>query len=233
MDSEAPEDGCIRYVLSHTGGATADDAAPMIVAIHGLGDDPRKFRALLDDLDVKARIVYPRAIDDWEGDMEGWSWFPVRARDPDVKALSTGMRRASDALAKAIPALTERYDTQGKPIVTGFSQGGMLSYALAVEHGDLLSRAFPISGMLPPPMVPQTDTDVPVAPMVALHGDADAAVAIEAAREAVAGLDGAGADVTLVEYPEVGHAITPQMRIELHVRLIRAAKDEAGAEAGE
>lgn len=232
QESQAPEDGCVHYVLSHTGGASERDAAPLIIAIHGLGDDPRRFRSLLDDLDVKARVVYPRAIDDWEGDQEGWSWFPVRARDPDVEALSTGMRRASDALGKAIPALTERYETQGKAIVTGFSQGGMLSYALAVEHGALLSNAFPISGMLPAPMVPEGAGDKTVPPIVGLHGDADKAVAIDAAREAVAGLDKAGLEVSLVEYPGVGHAITPEMRIELHVRLIRAAKAQAEAAPG-
>ena len=44
----------------------------------------------------------------------------------------------------------------GKVVVTGFSQGGMLSYALALHHPELIEYALPISGMLPEVLWPTT-----------------------------------------------------------------------------
>ena len=197
------------------------DALPMIVAIHGLGDEPRNFAGLLAGLPVQARVILPRAIDDHE---VGWSWFPVRARDPDVEALAKGIVRAADAVDAGVRRLEVSRPTLGKPIVTGFSQGGMLTFALAVRHPDHYAAAMPVGGWLPPPLWPEALGDAAPPPIVALHGDADPAVKIQPTRDAVAKLDELGANAALHEYPGIGHMIPPDMRTELHQLLVDAVK---------
>lgn len=204
----------VHYFERVTGGAAADAELPMIVAIHGLGDNPRDFAHLFDGFDQPARVIFPRALDAHE---PGWSWFPIRARDPDVEALAAGIEKAADTLAPAIAALAKDRPTVGKPIVTGFSQGGMLTFTLAVHHGELFSAAFPVGGWFPPPLMDDADKTAPAdaPPMVAFHGDQDRAVKYLPTAECVAALQEANYSVELKTYEGVGHAIPPAMRAEL------------------
>lgn len=227
-EPEFAQAGDLYYVERVVGGASASDPLPMIVAIHGLGDDPRNFAGLLEGLDRPARIILPRAIDAWDGG--GWSWFPVRARDEDPERLTRGIEKAADVIAGGIGELQSQRPTVGKPIVTGFSQGGMLTFALAVHHGELFSAAFPVGGHLPPPSWPATIEDASShPPIVALHGDADPAVKLEPTQQAVERLRELGLDANIHVYPEVGHAIPPPMRAELH-QLLRDALAKQTAE---
>jgi phospholipase/carboxylesterase len=207
----------IQYFELITGDAERDATLPMIVAIHGLGDTPENFANLFASFDRPARVILPRAIDAHEDG--GWSWFPFRARDPDVEALAKSIAAASDQLAPAIAELSEDRPTRGKPIVTGFSQGGMLTFMLAVEHPELLDHAIVISGWLPPPRWPKGKPPADTPTIVALHGDVDKAVAFEPTRAAIDHLNSKGWSAELHRYPDVGHAIPPPMRDELFTLL--------------
>jgi phospholipase/carboxylesterase len=212
---ELPRVGEIHYLELVTAGADPESPLPMIIALHGLGDSPQGFRALLEGFDRPARVILPRALDAHD---EGWSWFPIRARDRDVEALARGIDHAADVLAPAIAELTLQRPTIGKPIVTGFSQGGMLSFALAVEHGELFAAALPIGGWLPEPLWPVV-ANPSAAPILAFHGDADAAVRYEPTKLCVEQLQGLGYRVELRTYVGVGHMITPDMHLDLMASL--------------
>lgn len=193
------------------------DRLPMLVLIHGLGDRPEDFKHLIDDLPATARVIVPRGLD--PVDEDGRSWFPIRARSTDVAGLSQGIAAAADRLAALLTEL-QRTRPTSRRVVTGFSQGGMLSFALAVYHPKLLDLAVPVGGWLPPPLWPST---VPASPpkIVALHGEADVAVKFEPTRDAVGHLENLGWPVALKHYPEVGHAIPPVVRRELYLQLQR------------
>ena len=219
---DEPQAGKIHYVEVVLGDAKADDALPMIVAIHGLGDDPRNFGHLFDEFTEDARLILPRGLDQTPGG--GWSWFPFRARDPDVEALSRGIASASDELAAAITVLVRDRKTVGKPIVTGFSQGGMLSFALAVRHPELVAFALPVGGWLPPPLVPTTPAGKDAPPVRAFHGTDDPAVKFEPTRVGVEALKKLGWDVELHAYEGVGHVITPEIHRDLDDALVDALR---------
>jgi phospholipase/carboxylesterase len=219
----AGEAAGIHYVELITGGAERDATLPMIIAMHGLGDTPDNFANVFAGFDRPARVILPRALDAHEEG--GWSWFPIRARDPDVDALAEGIAAAADALAPAIAKLREDRPTRGKPIVTGFSQGGMLTFMLAVEHADLLGHAIAIGGWLPPPRWPKGKPPASAPTIVALHGDLDKAVAFGPTRDAVEHLKAQGWAAELHGYPNVGHSIPPPMHDELF-SLLRGYLDE-------
>src|SRR5690606_5562323 len=93
-----PQAGRLQYYERILGAAGPSDPLPMIVAIHGLGDDPENFSHLFDTFPEPARLIAPRApLPAEEG---GWSWFPLRARDPDVEGLSRGIQQSADLLAE-------------------------------------------------------------------------------------------------------------------------------------
>lgn len=208
-----PKAGDVHYVELVLGGAAADATLPMVVAIHGLGDDPRNFGHLFESFSSPVRLILPRGLDPREAG--GYSWFPLRARDPDVAGLSQGIAQAADQLAVAIDTLARTRPTAGKPIVTGFSQGGMLSFAIAVRHPESISLALPIGGWLPPPLWPTVAAGAKAPHIVAFHGTDDGAVKFEPTERAVDELRKHGWPVELHAYPGVGHVITPEIHRDL------------------
>ncbi len=202
-----------------TANADPESPLPMIVAIHGLGDDPVHFAEIMAQLDVPARVLLPRGLD---AHNEGWSWFPIRARDNDVEGLAAGIAHAAEVIWAGIRELQTLRPTKGRPIVTGFSQGGMLSTAIAVRHGDGIAAAYPVGGWLPPPLWPASQDGAPKPagpPIVEFHGDADKAVIYGPTKEAIEHLQAVGLDATLLTYPGVGHQITPEIHAELMQRI--------------
>lgn len=213
--------GELQYLELVTGGAKLDDRLPMIVAVHGLGDNPANFAHLFDTYGERIRVILPRGID---ASGDGWSWFPFRARDPDTTALAQSIAEASDKLAASITAVAAAKNTAGKPILTGFSQGGMLSFAVAVRHPDTISVALPIGGWLPPPLWPTAKAAKGTPRIVAFHGTDDAAVKYEPTREAVAALTKQGFSAELITYGGIGHVITPEMQRDVFDRIVDAAR---------
>lgn len=209
-----PIAGELHYVERILGGAKPEDTLPMIIAIHGLGDDPDNFAHLFDAYGGKARLILPQGVDATEDG--GWSWFPIRARTNDVDALASGIEASADKLAVSIAALRESRPTLGAPIVTGFSQGGMLAFTLAVHHPGQVGFAIPVGGWLPPPLWPDAGPTATHPNVVALHGTADNAVLYEPTKEAIEALVAKGYAVTLKSYEGVRHAIPPQERTDLY-----------------
>ncbi len=210
----------VRYLEVVRGGARGDDVLPLVVMIHGLGDVAHD--GWLPGFDAPVRLVMPQAPTPY-GD--GFAWFEYRFADSRSEQLARGIADAADRLARAIESMRANRPTRGKPIVVGFSQGGMLSYALALHHPEVVRLAIPISGLLPEPLWPkQKAPGVAYPPIRALHGDADDLVPIGAARALVARLGTLGFDATLAEHAGVPHHVTPAMAAEINATLTAALR---------
>ena len=198
----------LTYVERLTGGANADEPLPLIVAIHGLGDRPARFSGVFEGWAYKARVVLPAGHMQW-GD--GRAWMTVRSAEIDrVDELASQTRHSADRIAGLIRDVTATRPTLGQPIVTGFSQGGMLSYAIAVHHGDTVRAAVPVSGFLPTPLYPEEGKAI--APVFGLHGATDPVLSLDLAKDTKRALENAGGTVTLRVYPNVPHRVTTTMR---------------------
>jgi phospholipase/carboxylesterase len=213
----------LSYLQIVTGGAAATDPLPLVVAIHGLGDNPQSFRLLLDELPSKARLIFPR------GPMphgeDGFSWFDFHPDDEDDGGaeLGKGIQASAERIAQLIVALTERYHGPSRAIVCGFSQGGMLSFALAAEHPELVAVAIPVSGELPQSLWPAERSKVrPLPKIIALHGENDKLVPVIRANWSVEALKSNGYDAKLKTWPGVSHALSHEMRIELISQVVSA-----------
>ncbi|MFO8071943.1 MAG: alpha/beta fold hydrolase [Polyangia bacterium] len=203
-----------------TGGADPDAELPLVLGVHGLGDSPRGFRGLYQGMSVPARVVLPRAPASWG---HGFAWFPARYLDGDEQRLAEGIAAAADRVAALIERLVAERSGRGEPIVTGFSQGGMICFALAVRHPEAIRLAVPIGGALPPLLRPRTGEDPGRYPPIrALHGAEDRLVPVDGARGAVEELNAAGLDAELEVFAGVGHAVSPRIRRRLHALLARA-----------
>src|SRR4051794_4871298 len=84
----------LDYLEVMVGGAPPDDAAPMIVALHGLGDRPENFVAIFGEFRTRARVVAPHSHDAY-GD--GFAWFAPFGPTSDEAA--PAMAKAADEVA--------------------------------------------------------------------------------------------------------------------------------------
>lgn len=189
----------------------ADETGPLVVAVHGMGDKPDNWIDTWKAFPGKAQIALPRAFTKY-GD--GFSWFELRDGMTDAE-LAAGVGEAEDKLWKGIVKLAG----ERKVIVTGFSQGGILSFVMAARHPDRVVAAFPVSGSCPGPLLPRDKARA--APLVALHGTADNVLAYKWGKGAVDAFKEQGNDATLRTYEGVGHTMTPAMRADLWTEIQR------------
>ncbi|MEZ4373238.1 MAG: alpha/beta fold hydrolase [Polyangiaceae bacterium] len=206
----------LRYLSFELGGANAGERVPLLIAIHGLGDTPENFSHWLRGLDIKLRLIVPQAPTSYG---HGYSWFPYRA-DRTQHELAEGIARSRDRLEQLVDELTRRYQFPGKPAVLGFSQGGMLSFALAAHAPERFSLVMPLGGLLPDELDPAPMTTPPSRPEVlAFHGTDDRIVPFADATRATERLSALGYEIHLHSYPGVGHQIPPDMRTAVFAKL--------------
>ena len=205
------------------GPADFEDELPLVVMIHGRGD-----RARIPDGDhhdtAPVRLLYPQAPTPYGS---GFSWFPVSVTDPvDEKVLGEAIRDRADQLAALIEHVASTRPTEGRPIVSGFSQGGMLSYGLALRHPELIEFAVPMAAWLPRYLVDESLRDEPEATqfpeIYVLHGDHDPVVPFGADRALSEDLAAAGLPVHFEAFPAHRHTITAAMAARQRALLTQA-----------
>jgi phospholipase/carboxylesterase len=210
----------LDYVEVMVGGARADDPAPMIVALHGLGDRPEHFVSIFDGFPARARVLAPHSRDAYS---DGFAWFtPI---GPMSDEAAPALAKAADEVAMFTEKAVRARPTLGKPLVVGFSQGGALSYAIAVRHTDSIGGAFPVGGWLPPPLWPagRPSSELPI---FAFHGNADERVPLSRDRAGAEQLEKLGFAVHFKEADGVGHAIPPSIRLPLFAALSTEAEKQ-------
>lgn len=211
----------LPYLEIVTGGAAADAELPLVIALHGRGDTAEGFAALFRELPVRARVAILRPPHPWGG---GQAWFVgARAHDDKRPLIAAELLELADRVAATAEAIRASRPTRGRPIVMGFSQGGMLAWAVALRRPRAVAAAFPVAGFLFPEMLERTTVDArAMPPIVAFHGDADPVVAIGEDRRGVQLLQKRGARVELRVFPGVGHEMPPALRSEILASLSRA-----------
>lgn len=194
-------------------------ALPLLVVLPWSRSTPAELLAEVGylDVDAPARIV---AIEGFEPDGDGFSWWR-RARpaptpadpDHDAELISLLTDRAA-RLAKLLATVQAHFGSPTPPVVSGVSQGGDLSIALAVHHPSSISAALPIAARFPAPLWPEraTTDHTTHPPLDAFHGADDPIAPLAALERAFTALRTAGLPAQLHAFPGVKHEIAPTLR---------------------
>lgn len=212
-----PRPALLAHELLLTGGATEDQELPLLIAVHGMGSRPERFAHAFEALATPARVILPLAPHPTANG--GGSWFSYSPKDPDRVGFGQRVSEAAEDVVALMDWAEQRYPTKGEPVITGFSQGGMVSFAVAAGWPDEIAAALPVGGDLALSLVPEARPD-DLPPVIAFHGIADQVVPIEPVVQAVQALRAAGYDAALHSYEGVEHQIAPAMRAAWQAALV-------------
>jgi phospholipase/carboxylesterase len=199
--------------LLHTAQVPAGDGPfPTVIALHGWGANAHDLFGLAPYLHGGEAIVLcpqgPLAFD-IGGGVPGYGWFPLgdgASFDPALfeKAVATLRRFVDEALA--------RYPVEKrKVLLLGFSQGGVMAYALGLRDPARFAGLAALSSWLPDPLASSIAQQPEHAglPVLVQHGTEDPMIPVDRARESRAALLRLGVAATYHEY-EMGHEIRPE-----------------------
>ena len=124
----------------------------------------------------------------------------------DVQAV-----QSRDLIANFIDEVIENYPVDKDNItLIGFSQGAILSYAVALTYPEKISRVAALSGYLHNTIIGYLNSkNLSKLRFFASHGVVDQVIPVEWARKAPEYLQAKGIPVEYHEYP-VGHGVAPQ-----------------------
>ena len=119
---------------------------------------------------------------------------------------------ARDKIAVFIDEIQERYHiTPTKTFLLGFSQGTILSYAIAFNYPEKVQKIIALSGYINPELLPNNleSRDYSGLDLFCSHGSVDQVIPATWAQKAPIFLDKLGVKNSYQEYP-VGHGVAPQ-----------------------
>jgi phospholipase/carboxylesterase len=180
----------------------AGEAAGTLVLLHGRGADEHDLFPLLDAIDPERRLRGLTPGGPLALPPGGRHWYRLAGiPTPDPETFWPSFHALSELLDGVQPPL----------VLGGFSQGAVMSYALALGRGPEKRPAalLPLSGFMPRVDGLELDlTGLEAFPVAIAHGSLDPVISVEWSREARDALTAAGADVTYHEAP-LPHTIDP------------------------
>lgn len=163
------------------------ESLPVLFFLHGLGDNINHVNSEHNFQQVANKynwmVVIPQAINEGNGSM--WNAALMNSTIDDSGFLMALL----DSLAVQYPI------NQDSVFFTGFSMGGFMSHRMAIEHGDRINAAAPVSGLITYAMANQSA----VAPvrMLHIHGTNDNVVGYDGYSQYFGSNLGLGVDAIL------------------------------------
>jgi phospholipase/carboxylesterase len=176
---------------------------PLIVALHGYGDNPANYPALWGPAakDIGAIVAVPQGA---QAVGEGRGWGDVDEADA--------------ILQLALAHVREHYEVDwDRVVLTGFSQGGFIAMALGIRHPHLFIGVIPMAGVYLPEvdaLPPARDGDPRYYFLV---GTRDRA--FDEVRRAATDFEAEGYDIELRTIAGLGHSFPHATKRELEKAL--------------
>jgi phospholipase/carboxylesterase len=220
----APIDASLAHLALSPAAGSSDGQPPAVLLLHGRGADERDLVGLAGAFDPRLLVVSARAPLSlgW-----GFQWYElVEVGTPGP----AGFARSLDLLHRFVPEIVAGYGIDpARLVLLGFSQGAVMSAAVALSRPDLAAGAVLLSGYLPPTADLEIDESaVRGFPFFVGHGTDDPLIPISWGRQAREELSRLGTDVAYREYP-IAHQISESELAELSgwvaKRALRADAD--------
>lgn len=187
------------------------DKNPLLLLLHGYGSNEEDLFSFASELPEEYFIISARAPYDLQ--YGSYAWYAINFDADENKFSDLEQAKTSrDLISNFIDELTSNYPIDKNNVtLIGFSQGTILSYAVALSNPDKVQRVVAMSGYLNLEIVAEDylKNDLKNLKIFASHGTFDQVIPIDWARKAKPVLDNLGIATTYKEYP-IGHGVSPQ-----------------------
>ncbi|MCV9926973.1 alpha/beta hydrolase-fold protein [Flavobacterium sp. LS1R49] len=187
------------------------DKNPLLLLLHGYGSNEEDLFSFASELPDHYYIISARAPYDLQ--YGSYAWYAINFDANQNKFSDNEQAKTSrDLIAKFIDELAANYPIDANNVtLIGFSQGSILSYAIALSYPEKVQRVVAISGYVNDEIIADgyEDSKLDNLKFFASHGSVDQVIPIEWARKTPAFLEKLNIPITYKEYP-VGHGVSPQ-----------------------
>ena len=184
---------------------------PLLLLLHGYGSSEEDLFSFASELPEEYYVISARAPYDM---MYGsYAWYAINFDADENKFSDIGQAQLSrDLIVKFIDELIKNYPIDAKDVtLIGFSQGSILSYAVALSYPEKVQRLVAMSGYLNTEIAVEgfEKNDFSGLKIFASHGTVDQIIPIEWARKSPAILENLRIHYLYREYP-IGHGVSQQ-----------------------
>lgn len=188
---------------------SAVQSKPLVIFLHGYGSNEEDLFELKQEfsqdftyLSVQAPMVLAPG---------SYQWYGLQPHEQS--SVEATVKKHVKQLENFILAATVKYHTEAnKVILIGFSQGGMMSYELALLHPKIVRGIASLSGKILPALKNQLRPGMDLSGLGVFigHGTGDDRVPLREATEAHALLEKTSIKPIFKTYAKLGHSINQQ-----------------------
>ncbi len=187
---------------------STDSLAPVLILVHGYGSNEKDLFGLANHFPSKYHIVCPRGI--LRHPKSGYSWYAISFQKNGNHLRNFNQARSS---MRKLLILIESYKQKNRKVILGgFSQGGILSFQIAIDAPHLVDGIMQLSGA---PLFDWTEPksnmmeEYPNLKVFCAHGTNDPMLSINFARKCQLIYQQAGVQLTYKEY-DMKHQINQE-----------------------
>ena len=194
----------------------ASEKAPLAILLHGYGSNEEDLFGFADELPEELLIISVRAPLPLQP--YGHAWYAIYWDNSTGKFSDDEQAKTSrDTISKFIDEAVAAYPVDKDNVtLIGFSQGTILSLAVALSYPEKVKNVIGLSGYINPAILKEgfQSKDLSKLSVYSSHGTSDQVIPVAWARKTKPFLDSLGIENSYSEFP-VGHGVAPQNFMEL------------------
>jgi phospholipase/carboxylesterase len=188
------------------------DKNPLLLLLHGYGSNAEDLFSFANELPDEYYVISAQAP--YNIQYGSYAWYAINF-DADQNKFSDNEQAKSsrNLIASFIDELIDTYPIDSKAVsLLGFSQGAILSYAIALSHPEKIKNVIALSGYISAAICEENyqNNNFSKLKIFASHGVVDQVIPITWARKVKPFLDALAIESIYKEYP-IGHGISPQI----------------------
>ena len=189
----------------------ASEKPPVLIMLHGFGSDENDLFSFASELPEKYAIISLKAPIRLEP--FGNAWYNIYFDNSQGKFSDDEQAIASrELVSRCIDEIVKKYNVDEKNLtLLGFSQGTILSFAVALSYPEKVKNVIGLSGYINEAILKENyeQNNFSKLKVYTSHGIMDQVIPIEWARKTQPFLQNMNIDCTYSEFP-VGHGVAPQ-----------------------
>jgi phospholipase/carboxylesterase len=190
---------------------TISEKTSLLILLHGYGSNEEDLFSFATELPEDLIIISARAPQNLGFGSYAWYTINFTADAGKFSDIPEAIE-AREMIAKFIDEIQAKYKiTPEKTFLLGFSQGTILSYAVALNYPEKVQKIIALSGYVNPELLPTSleTKDYSKLDFFISHGNVDQVIPVEWANKAPDFLNHLKIKNSYKEYP-VGHGVAPK-----------------------